>query len=276
VGRQLDSFDFGYIDALPTLRVGLARMTQSPVKETKLKPAIVFVHGNMQGAWIYSNWLKIVHEAGIAAIAVDVRGHGGLPTEDLLSAGLSEYGDDVAAIARTFDHPPVLAGHSMGGVMVGVAASRTPVAGLVLLTPSPPANLPGAQAVTPVDESRPLAPADEKTVREKYLANHADYDISAMLERQCPESSVAINDRYKLRVSVDVEKINCPALCISAGRDWPITHPPGQDAAVGTFYGAENVDLPEAAHNLMIDVDWRPGIACILEWYNGTIVGQRD
>ena len=271
-GRKLDSFDFSYIDSLPTKRIGFARMTLSPVAETAAKPAIVFVHGNMQGAWIYSNWLKVIHDAGIAATAVDVRGHGGLPTEDLLSAGLSDYGDDVAGVARTFERPPVLAGHSMGGVMIGVAATRTPVAGLVLLTPSPPANLPGAQAVPPVDETRPLAPADEKTVREKYLPNHTGYDISAMLERQCPESSVAANDRYKLRVAVDVDKIDCPALCIAAGRDWPITHPPGQDAAVGEFYGAENVHLEEAAHGLMLDVDWRPGIDCILAWYHRVYV----
>lgn len=264
----MNSFDFSYYDALPTERVGLARMTRSPVAATKSRPALVFVHGSMQGGWCYSHWLKAAHAAGVAAVAADVRGHGGLPTEDLVTAGFNEYGDDVAAIAQTFAAPPVLLGHSMGGLMVGVAASRTPVSGLVLLTPSPPANLPGAKAVTPVDETRPVPPADEKTVREKFLPNHTGQDISAMLARQCPESSVATNDRYKLRVAVDVEKIDCPALCIAAGRDWPLTHPPGQDAAVGDFYGAENVNLPDAAHCLMIDVDWRPGLDCILEWYN--------
>ena len=76
-----------------------------------------------------------------------------------------------------------------------------------------------------------------------------------MLERQCPESSTAFNDRTRLRVAVEVEKINCPALCIAAGRDWPITHPPGQDAGVGEFYGAQNVNLAEAADNLMIDIE---------------------
>ncbi len=270
----MDSFDFSYVDSLPTKRVGLARMTISPVPETAARPALVFIHGNMQGAWIYTHWLKVLHEAGIAATAVDVRGHGGLPTEDLLGAGLSDYGDDVAGVAQTFVHQPVLAGHSMGGVMVGVAASRTPVAGLILLTPSPPANLPGAQAVTPVDETRPLPPADEKTVRDKYLPNHTGHDISEMLKRQCSESSTAVNDRYKLRVSVDVSKIKCPALCIAAGRDWPATHPPGQDAAVGDFYGAQNINLPEAAHNLMLDVNWRPGIEHILEWYYRVIADK--
>lgn len=268
----MNSFDFSYYDKLPTKRVGLARMTVSPVPESMERPALIFVHGSMQGAWIYTHWLRALHERGIAAVAVDVRGHGGLPTEDLLTAGLDAYGDDVAAVAKTFEHPPVLAGHSMGGVMVGVAASRTPVSGLVLLTPSPPANLPGAQPVPPVDESKPLPPADQKTVIEKYLPNHAGQDISAMVERQCPESSVAANDRYKLRVPVEVEKIHCPALCIAAGRDWPITHPPGQDKSVGDFYGAENINLPEAAHCLMMDVDWRPGLDCILEWYDRVIV----
>jgi alpha-beta hydrolase superfamily lysophospholipase len=82
------SFDFSYVGSLPTERVGLARITISPVWETKSRPVIGLVHGNMQGAWIYSNWLKVVHEGGIAATAVDVRGHGGLPTEGLLTAGL--------------------------------------------------------------------------------------------------------------------------------------------------------------------------------------------
>lgn len=266
--KPLNSFGFSYHDSLPTDRVGLARMTRSPVVGTKDRPALVFVHGFMQGAWCHSNWLKTLHEAGIAAVAIDVRGHGGLPNEDLFTAGFNEYGDDVAAIAQTFDHPPVLLGHSMGGLMVGVAVTRTPAFGLVLLTPSPPANLPGAEAVKPVDETRPILAADEKTVREKFLPNHEGQDISAMLERQCPESSVATNDRYKLRVPVDVSKINCPALCILAGRDWPLTHPPRQDAAVGAFYEAEHVHLPDAAHCLMIDVDWQPGLDVILEWYN--------
>lgn len=267
----MDSFDFTYIDSLATKRVGLARMTVSPVSETASRPALVFVHGNMQGAWVFSHWLKVLHHAGIAATAVDIRGHGGLPTGDLLQAGVSDYSDDVAGVVRTFEYQPVLAGHSMGGLTAGLAASRTSVAGLVLLTPSPPANLPGARHVPPVDEAHVLPPADEKTVRDKYLPNHDGYDISEMLKRLCPESSRAANDRYKLRVSVDVSQINCPALCIAAGRDWPVTHPPGQDAAVGDLYGAENVHLPHAAHNLMIDTDWRPGIECVLEWYNRVI-----
>lgn len=270
----MNAFDFSYYNSLPTQRVGLARTTVSPIPGSPEKPTLIFVHGSMQGAWVYTLWLQAAHENGIPAIAVDVRGHGGLPTQDLLTAGLNDYGDDVAAVARTLDHPPVLLGHSMGGVMVGVAASRTPISGLVLLTPSPPANLPGAQPVPPVDESKPLAPADAATVIEKYLPNHAGQDISAFVERQCPESSVAANDRYKLRVSVDVDKIDAPALCISAGRDWPITHPPGQDKAVGDFYGAENIHLPEAAHNLMVDVDWSPGWDCILEWYNRVILKE--
>ena len=264
----MNSFDFSYYDSLPTQRVGLARMTRSPVGETPTRPALVFVHGSMQGGWCYSHWLKEVHVAGIAATAIDVRGHGGLPTDDLITAGFNEYADDVAAIAQTFETPPVLVGHSMGGLMVGLAATRTAVSGLVLLTPSPPANLPGASAVPAVDESHPVPPASEQTVREKFLPNHTSQNISAMVMRQCPESAVATNDRYLLRAAVDVEKITCPALCISAGRDWPITHPPGQDAAVGAFYGARHVHLDEAAHCLMIDVDWRPGLDCVVSWYN--------
>lgn len=153
--KLMNSFDFSYHDFLPTDRIHLARMTRSPVAETKDRPALVFMHGSMQGAWCYSHWLKTAHEVGIAVVAIDVRGHGGLPNEDLFTAGFNEYGDDVAAIAQTFDHPPVLLGHSMSGLMVGVAATRTPAFGLLLLTPSPLANLPGAEAVKPGGRNAP-------------------------------------------------------------------------------------------------------------------------
>ncbi len=49
-------------------------------------------------------------------------------------------GDYVAAVveaARSLTSPPVIVGHSMGGLVAQIAAGRTPVAGLVLLAPSP-------------------------------------------------------------------------------------------------------------------------------------------
>ena len=86
---SIGPFDFSYICSLPTKRAGLARMAISPVKDTSSRPALVFVHGNMQGAWKFFHWLKVVHDAGIAATAVDMRWHEGLPTHDCVGAGLS-------------------------------------------------------------------------------------------------------------------------------------------------------------------------------------------
>ena len=263
-----DCFDFSYHDQLETERVGVARMTVSPVAEQPGRPTLVFIHGSMHGAWCYSNWLRACHENGYCATAIDLRGHGGLPTEDLLTAGFNDYADDTVAVARTFSNPPVLIGHSLGGVIAPLAATRTPAAGVVLLTPSPPANLPGAQPCPPVDETKPLPAAGEAMVREKFTPNHERMDISPMLERLCTESSVVMNDRYLLRQPVDPSKINAPALCISAGRDHPVTHPPGQDFAVGTFFGAENIDIPDAGHCLMLEPDWRQPLDIILDWYN--------
>ena len=228
----------------------------------------MFVHGSMQGAWCYSHWLKAVHEAGIAAVAIDVRGHGGWPNEDLFTAGFNEYGDDVAAIAQTFDHPPVLLGHSMGGLMVGVAATRTPVSGLVLLTHRRLQICRGAEAVSRWTK-RALSPQQTKRLSARSSCRTMKARTSARCsERQCQKARsprmIAINCACRLMFQRSIAL----RVSISAGRDWPLTHPPGQDAAVGAFYGAEHVHLPDAAHCLMIDVDWQPGLDVILEWYN--------
>ena len=69
----MNSFDFDYYDSLPTERVGLARMTVSPVAGSKDKPTMVFVHGSMQGAWVYTHWLRVAHENGRRHEVVHIR-----------------------------------------------------------------------------------------------------------------------------------------------------------------------------------------------------------
>ena len=50
----------------------------------------------------------------------------------------------LAAAAAALPSPPVLIGHSLGGLVTLMAAARTPVAGVILLAPSPPWGVSGS------------------------------------------------------------------------------------------------------------------------------------
>ena len=78
---------------------------------------------------------------------------------------------------------------------------------------------------------------------------------------------MALNDRLQLRVGVERERIDAPALCIAAGLDDPDLHPEGQDEAIAAFNGADYLHPPDASHCFMVDPDWQVGLTAILDWW---------
>jgi pimeloyl-ACP methyl ester carboxylesterase len=92
---------------------------------------IVLVHGAWHGAWCWERQVAALAERGLAAVAVDLPGHGAsrLPLGDL-------YGDaaHVARVLDGIDGEVLLVGHSYGGgVITEAAASASNVAHLVYL-----------------------------------------------------------------------------------------------------------------------------------------------
>lgn len=265
---RTDPLDFGHIDTMTVRDLSQARLYRGRQPAQRDAPVILFVHGGYHGAWCYSAWLHYLERAGLPVAAIDLRGHGGLPQGPAFhDTRVTEFADDVVEACRALDSPVVLAGHSLGGLIVGVAASRWPSAGLILLAPSPPGQMPGAAPVTPLPEGAPFGPPPEPTAREKFAPGLEHLDLGPMLSRLCAESPRALNERYRLEVPVDREKIHGPALCIGAGRDLHTLHPPGQDRAVADFYGARYVELPDAVHSMMVTPQWRDGADVILDWY---------
>ncbi len=78
----------------------------------------VLVHGAYHGAWCWDDLRAELERGGHSSSAVD------LPTEDP-DAGAERYVDEILhAIPRQAD-PVVMVGHSLGGLSLPVAASRT-------------------------------------------------------------------------------------------------------------------------------------------------------
>lgn len=254
--------DLDRIETLERVPLGAARMFVS----RGAGPALLFVHGGYHGAWCWMPLLRIVAERGVAAAAVDLRGHGGLPQgPQFVTEGVREMAADVVAAARALGGPVILVGHSVGALVAMAAAADLALAGLVLLAPSPPGQLAGLQPIDPYPEGAVVPPPPAEVARRKFLGG-ADGDLSDVLSRLCPESPRLLNDRYRLRIRIERESVRAPVLCLSAGRDLPHLHPPGQDEATAAFFGAEYHRLPDAAHDMMLCAARHEVARRVLDW----------
>jgi len=265
-------FAFDYLDDLPHEPAGQGRLYKGVAFHAadKARPPILLVHGAYHGAWCYGLWMRELDRIGWPAAALDVRGHGGLPQDaDFAHAGVRDMAADIVAAGALMGAPPILCGHSLGALLAGVAAETMDLAGLVLMAPSPPGQLPGARALPDIPEGQVKPPPDAATAAANFFPKWAaDATLITMLsERLTPESPVLQNQRFRLTVPVDRDAIDAPALCIECGLDNQDLHPPGQDKAVAEFYGAAYHYLPNVSHCLMVDPDWQAGLNVTLDWW---------
>lgn len=246
-----------------TILLGKARLhgTISENAAFDRRRPVLLVHGGYHGAWCWDKWVQRMADDGRKVHAIDLRGHGGLePDDDFLTAGFDEMVEDVLLAVREVGERPVLVGHSLGGLVVMLAALRAEVSGLLLLCPSPPGNLPGAARVPLVAEDRLVPPLELSTMRARYAPHLDDAEAAAVAGALCAESPRLLNERYDLRVPLDAEALrekDLPILVVEGGRDDPERHPPGQDRAIAAFLGAEHLRLDDAPHDLMLGPGWR-------------------
>src|SRR4051812_6016405 len=101
--------------------------------------AIIMVHGAFCGGWAFERFRAPFEAAGHSVLTPDLRGHGpDEPGQRVSGVSMSDYAADIAALCAAQDEPPVLLGHSMGGLVAQLAARKSRLRALVLLAPSPP------------------------------------------------------------------------------------------------------------------------------------------
>ena len=103
---------------------------------------IVMIHGMWGGEWQWENYRKLLEGKGYQCITPTLRYHDVDPKEPphprLGTTSLLDYAADLEREIRKLDSPPVLLGHSMGGLLAQILGSRGLARALVLLTPASP------------------------------------------------------------------------------------------------------------------------------------------
>ena len=114
-------------------------------RQARVKPRLIMVHGAFCGGWAFEAFRQPFEADGWRCLAPDLRGHGpGAGPGDVAQVSMADYAKDVAALIVAEPTPPVLIGHSLGGLVAQMAATRARVSALILLAPSAPWGVVGS------------------------------------------------------------------------------------------------------------------------------------
>ena len=267
--NEVKLFDFTYMDRLTVRSCGKGRIFLSKAAKAQPKaPIFVFVHDGYHGAWCFAHYLEYFDRKGIPTAAIDLRGHGGLKQDtDFHLAGVKEMAIDVVSACTALAGPPILVGHSLGALVAAVAGEEIKLMGFGLLAPSPPGQLESLKSLPTVPEGTSLAPPDQKTCLNKFLAGEIIENFDPFLEKLCKESPRLLNDRRTLRIHINPHRFELPSLCLAAERDINALHPVGQDRATAKFFGADFYELFDTPHCMMLSSKWYESAYYLESWY---------
>jgi pimeloyl-ACP methyl ester carboxylesterase len=224
---------------------------------------LLLVHGGLHGWWAWEAWMGLLAAAGWRCFAMSLRNHTdsrSIPDAAYFHLKVADYVADVAAVQDWLGEPPVLIGHSMGGIVVQKTAEARAAAALVLVCSVGPGQLGGIRPPLPTDRGFML---DPETARALWFSEIDDDALAAFHSRLVPESPGVLNDYSGGGVGVERTRIACPVLAIGAELDRTPVH---RAPAIAAFYGCDCLVVEGAAHNLMMESASLPVAIRINEW----------
>jgi pimeloyl-ACP methyl ester carboxylesterase len=205
------------------------------MKRASIVTPVVFVHGAFCGGWAFDAFREPFETAGFETHAPNLPYHErGADLEQLAQTGVKDYAQAITHYVRGLRAPPVLVGHSLGGLVSQLVAMHVPVAGLVLIAPSAPWGV----MPTTLDEHgnqfglsllgdywrRPIPP-DYRVARNTTLDRLARDDARRTFARFVPESGRAIREAvqwwmdHSMAAQAPVYRISAPILALAGGKD---------------------------------------------------------
>ena len=250
-----------------------------------MAPVIVMIHGMWCGAWVWDRWRGLLTARGFAVQTPTLRHHGQPPGEPadprLGTTSLRDYADDLVELVATLPEPPIVIGHSLGGLLAQMLAARGLLRAAALLMPAAPAGISSLRpsvlrAFGSVYRTwgfwhRALRPTFDEAA---YAILNAlpEPEQRAIWRRFVPESGRVISEigfwplDPRRAAVVDVSRVRCPLLVVAGGRD-RIT-PAAIVRKVAARYGATASChvFPQQAHWIAGGDGWREVTDHVTGW----------
>ncbi len=246
---------------------------------------IVMLPGACCGPWVFENFREHFQAAGWQVLTPELRHHaqdpGQPPDPGLAETSLKDYLADLAGELEALETPPVLLGHSMGGLLAQLLAAKGLATAAILLTPAPPWGvLPSSEdEIAAAMGLMTLGPIWEQAITPVFEVA-AETSLNGLTpERQrevftqfVPESGRALYESlfwmFDLgRASyVNAVNVECPVLAVAGGRDRTIS--PATVRQIADKYRdlATYLEFPDMAHMLLLEDNWQSVAAACTDW----------
>jgi pimeloyl-ACP methyl ester carboxylesterase len=250
---------------------------------SRKKPPVMMIHGGFCGPWAFDRLAGRFESAGHKVSRPALRFHDGqTPPPALATTSLLDYAGDLEA--ELGDEPPILVGHSMGGLIAQMLAARRKVAALVLLAPSPPWGVPpstlfeiaAAQALLlKVGFWAQILEPDAGYAARHSFNRMGPAEREEMAARLVPESGRATFELMHWGLDmgraseVDARKVDCPVLLLVGSEDR--INPPGTVERIAALYKdrATFETRPGMSHWLIGEPGWEEVAGRALNWLGG-------
>jgi pimeloyl-ACP methyl ester carboxylesterase len=202
---------------------------------------ILLIHGTWGSGGALGELVAGLEARGFTVHSPSLRHHGTPQEIDVWTSaqrvaktGLLDYVADLVALVETMDSPPIIAGHSLGGLLAQLVAARVPNKGLILFGTAPAW---GMFNIDPMPAliwtrylpqwlaGRPMYPCSTK-VWDRWVCNELPSDLAAeWYGSLCAESGTAYREMVlwfadpKRAAKVDYAAITTPVLVIAGSKD---------------------------------------------------------
>jgi len=238
---------------------------------------VLFVHGAWHGAWCWEeHFLPYFATKGYTSHALSLRGHGSSQSPARFRlARIVDYVADVARAVAQLPDPPVLVGHSMGGLVVQKYLEEHTAPAAVLMASLP---VKGALRTTlRIALRHPLAflkanltwrlyPIIGKPAlcREAFFSTDISTEkLEGFFNRMQNESYLAFLDMMLFNLP-NPERVKTDLLILGADDDTIFY--PDEIEATAKAYQTQPVMFPGMAHDMMLERDWQSVADRILSW----------
>lgn len=236
----------------------------------------VMIHGGFCGGWYFEPWAERLTGRGWTCLTPDLPLHGaGLKgdaaPDGLAEQGIAEYTAAMADVVHGLDDPPVLIGHSLGGLIAQQLCAQGLARAAILLAPAapwgiPPTSLDEIAAITGLMSVGAFWTMALDPVFEVAAANSmdklADDHRRAVFDKLGAESGKVLFQSMLWHLdldrttAVDAARVTCPLLCLAGAEDKVVAA--GTVKAVADTYGANATChvLPGFSHWIIGEPGW--------------------
>lgn len=242
----------------------------------RFETPLLFVHGTGHAAWCWDeNFLPHFAANGFSSHAVSLRGHGkSAGRERLRWTSVADYVADVFQIAAKMSKPPVVIGHSLGGLVVAKYLESHDAPAGILFAPSPsegmfwaglPLAIQNPLLFTKVALKRDYAVMFSTLKLAKKFLFSADADDEKIAEYVRRFGSESYRANLEMIYNLPKpQRVKAPLLIVGAQNDRLIA--PKKIEKTARAFDADCQIFPGMAHDLMLERGWREVADFIILW----------